>query len=489
MERCRAFRTDVAMTFPDLPSSKDGDKPGVSNTVSLEQLLSVRQKVSPHPGEAVGCATASQAPAEESVIREGQEHFTKPLILVVHEAQVCDSCVKTKLHDVASEVDFQWASLEARVLEQVHRVQPYAVVIQFASNALDMAAALAKQLQQSQPHLPVYALGSTREPQSMLFALRAGVQDFLDLDASDHDIRQSFRELLAKGPHPQAQHATASAPLTAILSARAGVGSSLLAVHLAVYLQHALNERAKKANASSGEQEAVGALLLDLGAPSGDGALYLDLVAEFDFMEAVHSLRRFDKKLASAGLAKHESGLRLLSLPRQSGRLRDVAYAEADLLVQRLREYFQYIVADLGGVSQTNLAMRVASKASKIWVICDQSLPSVVSTTELLRELEIQQVPRNGMELIVCCYDRNLELSAQHIADQLELSLLTTVPERRVELLQAVNQGQLLGMQARRDPYVQVVHKLVDILLQSEGAQSTQKASALSMLVQRMRGR
>lgn len=315
------------------------------------------------------------------------------------------------------------------------------------------------------------------------------MQDFLDLDASDHDIRQSFRELLAKGPHPKAQHATASAPLTAILSARAGVGSSLLAVHLAVYLQHALNERAKKANASSGEQEAVGALLLDLGAPSGDGALYLDLVAEFDFMEAVHSLRRFDKKLASAGLAKHESGLRLLSLPRQSGRLRDVAYAEADLLVQRLREYFQYIVADLGGVSQTNLAMRVASKASKIWVICDQSLPSVVSTTELLRELEIQQVPRSGMELIVCSYDRNLELSAQHIADQLELSLLTTVPERRVELLQAVNQGQLLGMQARRDPYVQVVHKLVDILLQSEGAQSTQKASALSMLVQWMRGR
>lgn len=475
------------MTSSDAPSPKNAVQARASHVASLEQLLTSRQKAPSASLEAGSNHQISNPPAEGASLPVGRA--VGPRILVVHNEPMNGSAVKTRLHCVEAEAQLQWLSLQANVVEQVLLVQPYAVVIQFASDALEMAVHVVKQLQQSQPHLPIFALGSTQDPRSMLSALRAGVQDFVDLDAPDQDMVQNFRELLAKGPHPESKQPLKSAPLAVILSARAGVGSSLLAAHLAVYLQQALDERKKAAKSELSELEAMGALLLDLGAPSGDGALYLDLLAEFDFMEAVHSLRRFDKKLASAGLAKHDSGLRLLSLPRQSGLLREVAYAEADLLVQRLREYFQFIVADLGGVSQTNLAIRVASKASKIWVVCDQSLPSVVSTTELLRQLDVQQVKRSAMELIVSSYDRNLELSAQHIADQLELPLLMTLPERRVELLQAVNQGQLLSAQSRREPYVQVIHRLVDILLQSQGLESAPKAGAFSTMLQRMKGR
>ena len=267
------------------------------------------------------------------------------------------------------------------------------------------------------------------------------------------------------------------------------MGSSLLSAHLSLYLQQALwpTLRPSINTPNQDEAEHLGALLLDLGAPESDGALYLDLVSDFDFIEAVQSLRRFDRKLASTGLTKHHSGLRLLSLPRQSSRIRQIAYAEADLLVQRLRDYFSIVVADLGGVSKTNLAMRVAARASKVWLICDQSLASVVSTTELIRELEGQQVHRSSMELIVCRYDRGLELSAQQIADQLQVKLLLTVPERRVELLQAVNQGQLLAAQSRREPYVQAVSKLVENLIQSYQLEGEHQRGRWGQLFQRWR--
>ncbi|MEF4873595.1 hypothetical protein U9025_23325, partial [Escherichia coli] len=99
---------------------------------------------------------------------------------------------------------------------------------------------------------------------------------------------------------------------------------------------------------------------------SGDCSLYLNTAGEFDFLEAVKNLRRFDRRLASSGLSSHESGLRLLPLPRQSALLRDISYANIDALLQRLRQYFRHVVADLGAVSQTQLAMRVVHRSSHI---------------------------------------------------------------------------------------------------------------------------
>jgi len=113
----------------------------------------------------------------------------------------------------------------------------------------------------------------------------------------------------------------------------------------------------------------------------------------------------------------------------------------------------------------TQLAMRVALRASQIWVVCDQSVASVVSTTELLRQLDEQKVDRERVQLIVSRHDSQLELEAPQIARQLQLPLLATIPERRRELVQAVNQGQLLPSRLQREPYVQAVDKLATLLI------------------------
>lgn len=472
----------AAMSFSDSPLPKDGGQLSASQMVSLEQLLSLRQKTVVPNGTVVESVSANGA-----AHRHAHSLATEsPLIWVVHGEKTADNRIAAKLQCLAAEANLEWIAMHAQVVEHAQGVQPYAVLIEFAPQILESASGLAKQLQLSHPHLPIVALGSMRDSQSMLVALRAGVHDFLDVEATDADIQQSFKELLEKGRREEIKQPTDRAPLVALVSARAGLGCSLLAAHIAIFLQQALQQR----DSDSAQVDALlGALLLDLGAPAGDGALYLDLVSEFDFMDAVDSLRRFDQKMASAGLTQHASGLRLLSLPRQAkgGRNALPAAAEADLLVQRLGEYFQYIVADLGGASQVELTGLAATKANKILVVCDQSLPSVVSTTELLRQLEEQQVPRTNMELIVSRYDRSLELSAQHIAEQLKLPLLMTVPERRIPLLQAVNQGQLLSAQTKREPYVQAVQKIVDALLQSQSLGVAAKKSVFTSVLQRLR--
>lgn len=481
------------MREPEVPVPPE-HKLASSNAISLEQLLSLKQS-GRASDDAVPLAikdSTADGPAEQSFDQELDASTSShlPLLMVVVGNAASGVAITGKLNRLAKQVRLSYQFFGNTLVEQVQLVQPYAVVIHFAPDTIESASGLAKQVQQTQPHLPIFALGSTHDSQTMLAALRAGVKDFLDVDATEIELQNMLAELLARNAPAPAQEPESKAPLVALLSARAGLGTSLLATHLALYVQQSLSKEPARPPKDGEDKstEPLTSLLLDLGAPAGDGALYLDLASEFDFVDAVQSLRRFDKKLASAGLTQHESGLRVLSLSRLTSRLSDVSYGDVELLVQRLRQYFEFIVADLGAIGHTNLSMRVAKRASKVWVLCDQSLASVVSTAELLRHFEEQKIDRELVQLIVCRHDRNLELSAQHIAEQLKLPLLATVPERRVELLQAINQGQLLSAKQRREPYVQAVLKLTDQLLSEVNVPTSHAPSAVGWLLQKIKG-
>jgi pilus assembly protein CpaE len=485
----------------DSPGETSGS-PAIGSPTSLETLLGLRTSPppaapqQPAPGTAQPDRALPYAAGQMAAPRQPAQPLDSDMhveLLFIHAGTPESALAQAWMQRMLDGARLHVARFQDNITDQVQRYMPHAIFVHFDPLATDEAAHLASQLHISHPHLPCVAVGRTKYPQCMLAALRAGVQDFLDVDGPVQTAQQTVRELIQR--MPASQSSAPSAPLTAILSARAGLGSSLLASHLAWYVQKRLHGTTqvpgKDATLSEISNEILDGLLIDLGNPSGDCALYMGTLGDFDFLEAVNNLRRFDRRLASTGLARHESGLRMLSLPRQSSRLRDVSYADVDALLQRLRQYFRHIVADLGAVVPTHLAMRVALRASQVWVVCDQSVASVVSTTELLRQLDEQKIERERLHLIVSRHDSQLELEAQQIARQLQLPLLATIPERRRELTQAVNQGQLLPSRLQREPYVQAVDKLATLLItshhQAHAGDQTAAARGLNRFFHRTR--
>ena len=120
---------------------------------------------------------------------------------------------------------------------------------------------------------------------------------------------------------------------------------------------------------------------------------------------------------------------------------------------------------DLGAAASLQLTLELLPSASDIWILCDQSVASVVWTTELLQQLEAHQIDRDRLQLVVSRHDPRLELSAQQMSKQLQLPLLGVIPERRRELAQVVNLGALLPLQPKREPYVQALDGLLRQLL------------------------
>lgn len=439
-------------------------------------------------------APAVQAPV--GMAQPTPEDVSKVPLLLVHADFSEGALIQTWMQHVMKGPALHLARFQEGVTDLVLDHQPYAVLIQFDPCCIDAAVALSAQLQTHYPQIPRLAIGRTRHAQCMLAALRTGVQDFLDIDDSVETAQLVVRKLLSNPPSVGLH--VSRAPQTAIISARAGLGCSLLAAHLSWHLQARLagpqsaaapaTQAKAAAPGDNPATESLSSLLIELGTPGGDCAIYLNTPGEFSFTDAVNQQRRLDRRMAQSALARHRSGLRLLTLARQAQASPSI---EVQALLNRLGHYFRHIVLDMGATDSPLMLKDVLPAASEVWVVCDQSVASVVWTAELLQQLDVLQIPRNRRQLIVGRHDPGLELSAEQIARQLQLPLLAHLPERRRELAQVVNQGTLFTPQQKREPYVQVVEKLVDRLLADHHPElappNAASANPLNRLLHRIR--
>ncbi|CAB3760610.1 fimbrial protein [Paraburkholderia humisilvae] len=366
----------------------------------------------------------------------------------------------------------QWlagALAEAGTLEQVALepavfaqriavVNPPLVFVDFSGGHGAAASAAVQAARTASPELPVVAVGTLAEPDSALAALRAGVRDFIDLAAAPHDAHAIVRKVIDSIVAPVRRQGR----LTVLLGARAGVGVSTLAAHLAVQLQR------------RGAAHRREALLFDLGLPAGDGTLLLDMQSELHLVDAVRNLRRFDQTFVHTALSHHGGGLAVIALPPDLAELRQVSCAALIGLLNRLRAFFDQQIVDLGGFPNSEFIANAVEAADETWLVCDQCVASIVSAAQMLDALR-GAVPdferlRHKLRLIVGRYEGELGLDAQQIAQRLGIEWLANLPDRRVALGRAANQGQLLVDAAPRDPYVRALDALAARLEDAPGA-------------------
>jgi pilus assembly protein CpaE len=342
------------------------------------------------------------------------------------------------------------------------------------------ASAMTAAARDAFPGLAIVALGSLADSTGALAALRAGVRDFVDVDGDPFEAIRITNELLeqaslASSTAKIVHAADRRGKLTVLLGARVGVGVSTLAANLAVRLQK--RELAAQKTAA----------LLDLGIPCADSSLLLDTQSEFHFVDAVRNLRRFDQTFVHTAFGRHASGLAVTALPTDLSAMREVSYASAVNLLNRLRTFFDHQLVDLGGFSNLEFIAQVLEAADNVWLVCDPNVASAMSAVQLLdgvraddhkpsAQASPNEKPASNVQLIVSKFDPTLHFGAEQIASRLGLPLLAVLPARAQALGRAVNQGRLLAEVAERDPYVRALDPLVEKLA---GARLPSKAKTV----------
>ncbi|WP_447747050.1 AAA family ATPase [Variovorax boronicumulans] len=347
--------------------------------------------------------------------------------------------------------------------ERIALLSPAAVFLDFSGDHAEAASELHQRLKRDWPALPVLATGISAEPSSMLAALRAGVDDFIDMAAPQTDAANTLRKLLdrrstlSSGTHGNT---------IALLGARPGIGVTTLAASLSLVLHDQLAQPAQTPTKTSGRSARHGVALLDLGLPARDGLLYLDTQSSFSFVDGVRNLRRLDQTLLQTALAHHASGIAVLPLPASLAQVREISHADSVALIKRLGDFFDFQIADLGGFSTIDFVAQTVKEAQRSWVVCDQSIGAIVSTATMLKELRTRGIETDQLSLVVNKFDSHVGLAAKDIADRLELPLRHVLPARSAQLLGAASRGEMLVRIARNDPYSQAVAGLARSLNQ-----------------------
>ena len=355
------------------------------------------------------------------------------------------------------------------------------VVVDFSAPATDASVELVTELRNTCPGVLVIGAGAAAEPTSMRAALRCGVAEFIDWYASEAEARAVIEQQLQATARPSQSVTAAVEPeqshvMLPLLGGRVGMGVTTLATHLAVMLQEmqahdvrGANRRQQVARSFASSQlptdQATHAALVDLGLPARDGLLYLNMAGNFSFVDAVQNLRRLDSTLLASAVEKHASGAAALAWPTDLSLLREVSPASAAAVLKALRGILKAQVIDLGCMVQADFLAPVLHECGAAWVVCDQSLGGIVSTAQMLKELDGKGVDRSTLKLVINRFNPQAGLPVKEVAQRLGLELLQVIPDRGAALLGAASCGQLLSQTLRGDPYVTSIRSMARSLL------------------------
>lgn len=263
------------------------------------------------------------------------------------------------------------------------------------------------------------------DPGLVVRSMQAGAREFLELPLEpgilvDALIRASVR------------HRGAHAPKRAVgksyvfLGAKGGSGTTTLACNFAVSLA---------------QESKQSTLLIDLNLPFGDAALGIGVVSDYSTVNALQDWERLDARLLSSFVAKHSTGLSVLSAPGKFVQCNPTNEA-IDKLIAISRRNYDNVVVDAG--SSLDLANAALFKeASAIYLVMQFGIPELRNANRLISQL----FPRNGpkLEIVLNRYSQgSMGIDDEQISKALGGPVQWKVPSDYAAVLQMQNTATAL---------------------------------------------
>jgi pilus assembly protein CpaE len=304
--------------------------------------------------------------------------------------------------------------------------------------------------------VPTVVYAPHKDPELILAAMRAGAREFL-VTGEERQLERAVQGLL------EASGSVKLGTITAILPAKGGVGSTVLATHLA----GALHRRDKRV------------CLADVDLELGDALAFLDVTGSYTFADVASNDRRLDRELLDSSMPRHSSGVWVLS---QSEKVVEAERLGAEGVVRVLRfmrHHYDHVVLDgLRGFGDVALAS--LDLADRIVLLVTQEVPAVRSAqrrADLLRQLGF-----DASRIIVAVnrYHAGSNISRQVIEDTLQLPVTATIENDFRSLTRAINRGVLVWEESKRSPITRDVDDLAERV--DGGRREEQRESFLSRL-------
>ncbi len=272
----------------------------------------------------------------------------------------------------------------------------------------------------------VIALAESRDPDLLLQAMRAGCSEFLPKPFS----MKTFAEALGRLESHWSKAQQRSAPAGAVLGffgSKGGVGTTTIAVHLATYLSQVHSKRT---------------LLIDNHPDLGHVSIYLGLDgSQNHFSEVVSNVSRLDSSLLQGLVAKHPTGLEVLSSPDVPGAWQRMDSESVVKTLEYLRSEYDYVIIDCA-TSVDDASLALIEACSRLYLVATPEIGAIRDLSRYIDSIAHAGCPTEKMHVVINRFSSRYAVESNQIEKAIRLPIAIKLPNSYIDLVRSVNLGE-----------------------------------------------
>jgi pilus assembly protein CpaE len=353
----------------------------------------------------------------------------------------------------------EWASLHAVKLRHADDVPD--VVFLDLSAGMGSEFAFAQELSKLRPSVIIIACSMKNEtnPEFLLQAMRSGIRDFLQKPYNRFEVA-SLMHRLGNECGAQPVQSAGTGRLLAVLGTKGGVGTSTVAVNLAVQLARIPGKKA---------------LLLDFSRPMGDVAALLDLKPKFQVRDAIENVRRLDATMLGGLLTPHKSGLQVLCGATRLEDWQNGSLPVVERIVELALRSFDFVALDMGSFYSSDCERML--QAAEVLLVSEADLTGLAKLDKHLRALANLRVPSNQVRLVINRWHRSDEEALEQIENSMKMPVFARLPNNFKQVTEATVRG--VPVVKNGDPLTEGFAKMAGQLAGMHSANGRKKSSLL----------
>jgi pilus assembly protein CpaE len=210
-----------------------------------------------------------------------------------------------------------------------------------------------------------------------------------------------------------------------VFSSKGGVGKTLLANNLAVYLQ---------------QYDGVNVALVDLDLQFGDVSVMLDLTPRITILDVINDIPNIDSENIDDYLLDYDNGLKVLASPLRPEEAEMINANQIKQVFEILKEKFDYIIVDTAqSFSEKTLISLDCSDL--ILLIAMLDLPTIKNVRLCLEVMDNLNYPEEKIKLIVNRSSQEVGINVGDLEENLNYTVDIHVPSEGEVTIDSINQG------------------------------------------------